>query len=109
MTSLQFRKSESAHDVVWFAFWTLQAADVWTTQRGMDYNCVFEQNPLLPKVPHLDRLIAHKIIFLHPFYFFQTEDVLTQQDMLIPTLLGAYVIHSNLRVIKRAKRNCSKR
>ena len=104
-----YKIKEPASNYTWFLFWTLQAVDVWSTHKGMKYNCVYEQNPLLPKVPHLDRLLIHKVIFLHPFYFFQIEDVLSQEDMLIPNLMGMYVIHNNLRVIDRAERNCSKR
>ena len=90
-------------------FWTLQAADVWTTNEGMKYDCVFEVNPLLPEVPHLDRLLIHKAAFLHPFAIFQKHDVLRREDMFFPTLFSAYVVYNNLQVIDRAEQRCNLR
>ena len=90
-------------------FWTLQAADVWTTYEGMKYDCVYELNPLLPEVPHLDRLLIHKAVFLHPFVLFQKENVLRKEDMFFPTFFAAFVVHSNLKVIDRAKERCNLR
>jgi len=91
------------------AFWLLQFADVWTTDRGMDYDCVFEANPLLPEVPSFDRLILHKTLFLSPFYTLEEEDSLTYGDMVLPFVLTAYVVHNNLQVIDRASQRCKKR
>ena len=109
LTSIPFRERQPVHEYTWYLFWTLQALDVWTTNEGMKYDCVYEQNPLLPKVPHLDRILIHKAIFLHPFTLFQSEDVLDQRDMWLPTALSMYVVHNNFEVIDRAKRNCQKR
>ena len=92
-----------------YTFWALQIADVWTTDRGMDFNCVFEANPLLPSIPNRDRLFIHKVIFLHPFYVLDSEDLLTSDDMKWPLAFSLYVVNNNLRVIERAKRKCNKR
>jgi hypothetical protein len=70
---------------------------------------VEELNPLLPKVPHRDRLILHKIVFLTPFNALYEYDLLTYQDMIFPFATMAFVVHNNLNVIDRAKQNCSKR
>jgi hypothetical protein len=75
----------------------------------MKYDCVYEQNPMLPKVPHLDRLIIHKAVFLHPFVVFQEEDILSKEDMLFPNLFGLFVIHNNLKIIDSAKQRCNLR
>ena len=75
----------------------------------MDYDCVFEANPLLPEVPHRDRLILHKIIFLTPFDTLYNENVLTNGEMIFPLLLSGYVVENNFRVIDRAKQRCQKR
>lgn len=87
----------------------LHLADVWTTQRGMDYDCVFEANPLLPEVPHRDRLLLHKTAFLSPFYTLHSEKLLTKGDMIAPILMTSYVVDNNLRIIDRAKQRCQKR
>ena len=94
---------------LWYTFWALQISDVWSTQRGMDYDCVFEANPLLPEVPHRDRLILHKLIFLTPFDTLYDERVLTNGEMIFPLLLSGYVVENNFRVIDRAKQRCQKR
>jgi hypothetical protein len=75
----------------------------------MDYDCVFEANPLLPSVPHRDRLIIHKTVFLSPFNSLYSENLLTKGDMIFPMLMTAYVVDNNLKVIDRASRRCEKR
>jgi len=90
-------------------YYALHVADVWTTQRGMDYDCVFEANPLLPEIPHRDRLILHKTIFLSPIWMLDREKVLRNEDVTFPLLMTAYVVHHNLNVIQRAKGRCQKR
>lgn len=107
--SRQLSIGDPIHPSVYYTFLALQAADVWTTTRGMAYDCVEELNPLLPKVPHRDRLILHKVVFLSPFDALYYNDQLTYADMILPLFLSSYVVHNNLNVIDRAKQNCSKR
>jgi len=83
--------------------------DVYTTDRGMKWDCVYEANPLLPSVPHLDRLLIHKALFLHPFHDLDRRGIITNEDMAFPLLFTAFVVHNNLRVIDKAKRKCQKR
>jgi len=90
-------------------YYALHIADVWTTQRGMDYDCVFEANPLLPKIPHLDRLLIHKTIFLSPVWMLDREKELRNEDVTFPLLMTAYVVHHNLKVIDSASTRCNKR
>ena len=75
----------------------------------MDYDCVFEANPLLPKVPHINRLLLHKAVFLSPFSTLYSEKALTNGEMIFPTLMAGYVVDNNLRVIDRASTKCNKR
>ena len=75
----------------------------------MDFNCVYEANPLLPDIPSIDRLILHKILFLSPMDAMYKYDMLTYKDMFFPLALTSYVVYNNLEVIDRAKQNCSKR
>jgi hypothetical protein len=90
-------------------YYTLQIADIWTTQRGMDYECVYEQNPLLPRVPSTERLILHKVVFTSPVWILDKENLLKKGDVIFPTMLMTYVIHHNLKVIDRASKRCNKR
>jgi len=75
----------------------------------MEYDCVYEMNPLLPEIPHRDRLILHKATFLHPFIFLYEENMLDYRSMIFPLWMGAFVVHNNLEVIDRAEKNCQKR
>ena len=75
----------------------------------MEYDCVYEMNPLLPEIPHRDRLLIHKGLVLHPLVFLYRDDLLTYENMFAPMLMSTYVVHNNLQVINRAKQYCKKR
>ena len=105
----QYRFQEPIHPSVYATFWLLQIADVWTTHHGLKYDCVYEANPILPKIPHTDRLIIHKIIFLSPFDTLYDEGLLTYENMIFPILMTSYVVDNNIKVRERAKRLCNKR
>jgi hypothetical protein len=75
----------------------------------MKWDCVTEVNPLLPEVPHLDRILLHKFIFLTPFYQLEKEKLITNQEMWFPLVFSAYVVNNNFKVINRAERLCSRR
>ena len=92
-----------------FIFYALHVADVWTTMEGMKYDCVVEANPLLPRIPHRDRLILHKLFFLQPFDMLFQQEALTNDDMVFPVAVAAYVVYSNLDVIDRAEQRCNLR
>lgn len=108
-TSDQFRfREDPASKWHWATFWTLQALDVYTTDRGMEYDCVYEVNPLLPEKPTLERLVLHKSITLIPFK--HLSDILepSDQELFLSTALTGLVVLNNFKVIDRAKRNCNK-
>ena len=75
----------------------------------MDFNCVYEANPLLPDIPTNDRIILHKILFLSPMDSLYHDNMLTYEDMIFPLILTSYVVYNNLEVIDRAKKRCHKR
>ena len=91
------------------AFYLLHAADVWSTYEAVKYDCLVEQNPLLPEVPHLDRLLLHKILFLSPIYELDKAHVLTEESMFWPMALSAWVVHNNVQLKKEAKKTCNLR
>jgi len=107
LPSLQF--SEPVKREYIYAFYFLQLADVWTTNEGMKYDCVYEANPLLPKVPHFDRLLIHKAFFLRPFQHLDSMNLIRNEDMVFPLIFSAYVVNNNLRVIDQAQRRCELR
>jgi len=75
----------------------------------MKWDCVYEANPLLPDIPHRDRLILHKLLFLSPLDAMYHDNMLPYKDMFFPYLLTTYVVYNNLKVIDRAEKNCQKR
>ena len=101
-------RGEPASKWHWATFWTLQALDVYTTDRGMEYDCVYEVNPLLPEKPTLERLVLHKSITLIPFK--HLSDILqpSDQELFLSTALTGLVVINNFKVIDRAKQNCNK-
>jgi len=75
----------------------------------MKWDCVYEANPLLPSIPHRDRLILHKLLFLSPFDVMYESNLLTYEEMFFPFIFTTYVVHNNLKVIDRAEKRCQKR
>ena len=108
MRSLQFR--EPADLSVWAVFVAVQLADVWSTDKGMQYDCVKELNPLLPEIPTVGEMLFLKTTILLPSYTAIHRAVtITNEDLYAPIFLTAMVVHNNLRVLDRVKRNCQKR
>ena len=105
----QLSIKDPIHPAVYYTFWALQIADIATTTEGMKWDCVYEGNPLLPSIPHRDRLILHKLLFLSPLDVMYEFDMLTYEEMIFPFIFTSYVVHNNLKVIDSAEKNCSKR
>ena len=105
----QLSVKDPIHPAVYYAFLALQIADVATTVEGMKWDCVYEANPLLPNIPHRDRLILHKLLFLSPLDTMYEFDLLTYEEMVFPFIFTTYVVYNNLKVIDRAEKRCQKR
>ena len=101
---------EPARPITWAAFVTLQLLDVYTTKKGMRYNCVTELNPLLPSVPTVKEMLVLKSVILIPSYTAVDRAVtITDQDLYTPMLLTALVVHNNFRVLDRVENKCNLR
>ena len=50
----------------WAIFTALQLADVYTTYRGLKYNCVKEINPLVGERPSVSQMVFLKVATLTP-------------------------------------------
>ena len=107
--NIKLKKKETVSDWHWKLFWTLQALDVYTTVKGMEYDCVYEVNFLLPRKPDINALIRHKaIVFIPTFHLFPTNN-LTDKDLSLSTILTASVVANNFEVLRRAKaKGCQK-
>ena len=101
--------NQTATKKQWVFFYTIQALDIYSTHRGLKYNCIKEGNPLLPEVPSIGRMITHKTIFLSPYWMLQNEEIFTKRDINFVNTLGATVVYNNFRLLDKAKRRCTKR
>lgn len=104
---LEWREEPTAFQ--WYLFYTLQAADVYSTYRGLQYDCVREANPLLGERPGIARMVTHKTVFLSPIWMLQNEGVWTLEELQFVNTVGTVVIYNNYRVWNRARKQCTLR
>lgn len=100
---------EEASTAQWYAFYTLQALDVYSTYRGLKYDCVKEANPLLGERPGIPHMVTHKTVFLSPIWALQHEGVWTKQDLTWINTAGTLVFYNNYKVWDRAHKRCKRR
>ena len=89
----------------YITFWTLQTLDVYTTYRGLKYDCVREGNPLLGDRPGIGHMVTHKTVFLYPFYTLP-KDLVDRETMQWVNGFGTVVIINNYEVWNRAHKKC---
>ena len=94
----------------WITFTTLQLADIYTTYRGLKYNCVYEMNPIVGERPSVSKMFFVKTAVLWPAI---QSDIKRQtfesEDINNINMIMALVVGSNYNVWRGAERNCSKR
>ena len=94
----------------WITFTTLQLADIYTTYRGLKYNCVYEMNPIVGERPSVPKMFFVKTVVLWPAI---QSDIKRQtfesEDINNINFIMALVVGSNYNVWRGAERNCSKR
>lgn len=105
---LQFTLSEEPSNLQWTTFITLQFADIYTTYRGLKYNCVKETNPLLGESPSVSEMFVVKTAILLPTIGNEkTNNTLTKQTLVDINFLMTMVVANNLHVIGKAKKYCN--
>ena len=106
---LQFTLSEQPSSLQYTAFITLQLADIYTTYRGLKYDCVKELNPFLGESPSVPQMFAFKTAVLMPAINSDIKNErITPQVFNQMNFLMSMVIASNLDVLKDAKERCRK-
>lgn len=101
--------NEGTREYQWFLFYSLQALDVYSTHRGLQYDCIREGNPLLGERPTVSHMITHKTVFLSPIWALQNEGVYTRREINIYNTMAGVVVYNNFRLLDKAKERCSKR
>jgi len=103
------RWQKEASPAQWYVFYALQGLDVYSTYRGLKYDCVEEANPLLGERPGVLHMVTHKTVFLSPLWMLQHEGVWTKQDLDWVNTAGTLVFYNNYRVWDRAHKRCTRR
>ena len=106
---LQYTLVEQYTDLQLYTFVSLQFLDIYTTYKGLQYNCVRELNPVLGEQPSVSKMFFVKSTVLIPaFQADINNEVLTKNTMRKMNMLMAVVVGNNNAVWNRAKRNCIK-
>ena len=107
VSSLQL--TEPITDFQWGTFVSLQLLDIYTTYKGLKYDCVFETNPLFGERPSVMKMGITKFVVLYPAVTAERNNrELSKQNMQDINSLMTIVILNNMSVVNRAKRNCTK-
>lgn len=91
-------------------FWTSQILDVYSTYRGMKYDCLVEANPLLDDVPTVPEMVGLKLFVIGGLGNLAKDDV----NFWYGWKLGAatttsIVVANNFRLLRKAQRECKRR
>ena len=106
---LQFTLSEPISTKQWITFTTLQLADIYTTYRGLKYDCVYEANPIFGERPSVMKMGVTKFVILYPVIVSeQNYQTLSRQNVNDINYLMSLVILNNANVGKKAKNRCNK-
>ena len=100
---------EGTREYQWFIFYGLQALDVYSTHRGLQYDCIREGNPLLGDRPTVPHMITHKTVFLAPIWMLQDEGIYTRNEINFYNTMAGLVVYNNFRLLEKAKARCTKR
>ena len=93
----------------WTAFVTLQFLDMYTTYRGLKYNCVYEANPLFGERPSVMRMGVRKFLILYPAMSVEMqENILSQDDMKQINFIMSLVVMNNITITNKASKRCIK-
>jgi hypothetical protein len=117
---LKFDHSAFAYDsdkklFINILFWTSHAADIYTTYRGVKYECISEDNPLLPTVPNIGEMFTLKATVIWGVKkTFMTNieygELWWDDWKLSSSLLTSLVAYNNHRITEKAiRRGCKKR
>jgi len=110
LKKLQFTPSELPNTFDWTLFYTLQLADIYTTYRGLKYDCVKELNPLVGETPSVGKMFAVKTAILLPtIEMDRREDRLSSDSLDYMNIFMSIVIANNIAVTNRASKRCNKR
>tara|TARA_X000001036_G_scaffold400296_1_gene404561 strand:- start:136 stop:519 length:384 start_codon:yes stop_codon:yes gene_type:complete len=107
VSSLQL--TEPITDFQWGTFVSLQLLDIYTTYKGLQYDCVYETNPLFGERPSVMKMGVTKFVILYPAMVAeQKNQTLSRENLTEINFLMSLVILNNADVANRAQNNCIK-
>lgn len=105
----QFDITPPTTNAQWGTFVTLQLLDMYTTYKGLQYDCVFEANPLFGERPSVMTMGVRKIVILAPAIISeQNNQTLSRENMRDVNFLMGLVVVNNMQVVTDSKRKCNK-
>jgi hypothetical protein len=94
----------------WTVFTGLQLLDIYTTYKGLQYDCVKELNPILGESPSVGKMFLVKTAVLLPaIEHDRRNDNLTPQLFSEMNFLMSIVVANNISAHNKAKNYCQKR
>ena len=105
-----FTLSEQPTKTQWVAFTSLQLLDIYTTYKGLQYNCVKELNPILGESPSVGKMFLVKTAVLIPAINHDIKHSYVSPQLFSEmNLLMTIVIANNIDKYQEAKKYCKKR
>ena len=107
--SLSLSTHQLIEPISWATFASLQLLDVYTTYRGLKYDCVKETNPLFGRKPTVERMLLTKTALLAPAIRTDLKnDRLEYKTMRELNTFMFMIILNNAHVTKKAEKYCKK-
>jgi len=80
---------------------------MYTTYKGLKYDCVYETNPLFGERPSVMKMGVRKFLILYPAITLEMKQpVMTREDMRDVNTLMAVVVLNNKSVTNNASKRC---
>ena len=110
MSSPDFHWTERERRYIDIFFWTTQILDVYSTYKGMKYDCLYEANPLLPEIPKVHEMVGLKLGIIGGLKFVLDADENFWYDWKLGAGISTgVVVANNFRLLNKAERQCEKR
>lgn len=92
-----------------FNFYLIHALDVYSTVKGLKWDCIYEQNPLLPNNPSTAGLIAFKVGMISLIKSIYGDDPAWDAFIKTSTYATGTVVLNNFRITSEARKDCNRR
>jgi hypothetical protein len=110
LSTLHWRIVEPPTPTDWVVFTTLQLLDVYSTYRGLQYDCVRELNPIIGERPSIgDMVFVKTAVFVPALKYDKKQGNLSSRSIRQVNGLMFLVVGNNYNVLTDSQKNCKKR